>query len=95
MNLLPCRYINNLTDEETSLMKDLSHHMVLRQQQHLVISPWSLMATVLMQNRDGIPVKDLVKEVDWLKRQCYNLGAYVDWPGINYRTFINELQWLY
>ena len=63
------------------LMKDLSHHMVLRQQQHLVISPWSLMATVLVQNRDGITVKDLIKEVEWLKRQCYNLGTYVDWPG--------------
>ena len=63
-------------------MKNLSHHMVLRQQQHLVISPWSLMATVLVQNRDGITVKALIKEVEWLKRQCYNLGTYLDWPGM-------------
>ena len=72
-------------------MKDLSHHMVLRQQQHLVISPWSLMATVLVQNRDGITVKDLIKEVEWLKRQCYNLGTYVDWPGEKLGEIILQL----
>ena len=76
-------------------MKDLSHHMVLRQQQHLVISPWSLMATVLVQNRDGITVKDLIKEVEWLKRQCYNLGTYVDWPGKKRREVISQFTFVF
>ena len=52
-----------------------------RQQGHMIITPWALISTVLMQNRDGIPVKDLVREVEWLKRHGSNLGFYVDWPG--------------
>ena len=47
----------------------------------MIITPWALISTVLMQNRDGIPVKDLVREVEWLKRHGSNLGFYVDWPG--------------
>ena len=76
------RYINNLSVAEGELMKQLAHHVVLKQQSHLIISPWSLMAAVLMQNKEGVCLKDLVKEVEWLKRCAYNLGAHVDWPGL-------------
>ena len=47
----------------------------------MAISPWSIIASVLLQNLEGISVKQLMKEVDWLKRQASNLGAYIDWPG--------------
>ncbi|WAR19959.1 GNPAT-like protein, partial [Mya arenaria] len=46
----------------------------------MAISPWSIIAAVLLQNMDGIPLKQLLKEVEWLKRQASNLGAYIDWP---------------
>jgi len=48
----------------------------------MAISPWSIIAAVLLQNLEGIPLKQLLKEVEWLKRQASNLGAYIDWPGI-------------
>ena len=76
-----CRYINDLTDDEQELTRQLAYHIVRRQQKHMVISPWALVATVLMQNRDGIPTRQLIRETEWLKRQASNLGAYVDWPG--------------
>lgn len=63
------------------MARKLSYEIVRIQQQHFVISPWSLMAAVLIQCEDGLTVKQLVKEVEWLKRQAYNLAAYVDWPG--------------
>ena len=75
------RYINSLTDAEQELTQQLAFRIVRKQQANMVISPWALMATVLMQNRDGILAKQLVKETEWLKRQAANLGAYVDWPG--------------
>jgi len=77
-----CRYINSLKKDELKIIEDLAYHIVRQHQRHFVISPWSVMATILMQSRDGISVKQLVREVDWLKRQAQNLGAYVDWPGI-------------
>lgn len=75
------RYINSLMPEEVNLTRDLAFRIVREQQKHLMISPWSLMAAVLMQSREGISVKQLIKETDWLKRQASNFGAYVDWPG--------------
>lgn len=76
-----CRYINTLLPEEVELTRELAYDIVRRQQQHMVVSSWALMAAVLMQSRDGISVKQLVKEVEWLKRLGLNLGAYIDWPG--------------
>jgi hypothetical protein len=46
----------------------------------MVISPWALIATVMIQNREGIYLTDLMKDVEWLKRNVANLGGYVDWP---------------
>ena len=81
--LIVClRYINNLTSAEEKLTTEIAYLIVAQQQRHLVISPWSLMAAVLMQSGEGgISVKQLTKEAEWLKRQAYSLGAYVDWPG--------------
>ena len=62
-------------------MRSLSSRIVHDQQRHLVISPWSLVAAVLMQSREGIVLSQLARETDWLKRQAANLGAYIDWPG--------------
>lgn len=75
------RYINNLTDDERELTKDLVFEIIRKQQRHLVISPWALIAAVLMQSREGISIKQLIKETEWLKRQAVNNGGYVDWPG--------------
>lgn len=76
------RYINNLTDSENELSKKLAYHLVLEQQKMLVLSPWTLIATVLIQAKGGmVHIKELCKEVDWLKRQLFNLGAYIDWPA--------------
>ena len=80
-DMLHCRYINNLTSEEAELTRSLAYEIVRRQQRHMVVSPWALMAAVLMQSREGVSVRELPRETDWLKRQLVNLGAYVDWPG--------------
>ncbi|KAK6997966.1 dihydroxyacetone phosphate acyltransferase [Biomphalaria glabrata] len=79
-NLAP-RYIASLTNQEQDLIKKLGHHMVLTHQKHMVVSPWNMMAAVLMQCQEGISVRQLAKEVEWVKRQASNMGAYIDWPA--------------
>ncbi|XP_059144177.1 dihydroxyacetone phosphate acyltransferase-like [Physella acuta] len=79
-NLAP-RYIASLTNQEQDLIKKLGHHMVLTHQKHMVVSPWSMMAAVLMQSQGGISLRQLAKEVEWVKRQASNMGAYIDWPA--------------
>lgn len=75
------RYIASLTNEENKLLHSLGYEMVIKQQKRMVISPWSMIAAVMIQNKDGINTKLLIKEVEWIKRQAFNLGAYIDWPG--------------
>uniref|UniRef100_A0A0B6ZSK3 Phospholipid/glycerol acyltransferase domain-containing protein n=2 Tax=Arion vulgaris TaxID=1028688 RepID=A0A0B6ZSK3_9EUPU len=79
-NLAP-RYIASLTNQEQDLIKHLGHHMILTHQKHMVVSPWSMMAVVLMQTQGGVSVRQLAKEVEWVKRQASNMGAYIDWPA--------------
>ncbi|XP_052769101.1 dihydroxyacetone phosphate acyltransferase-like isoform X2 [Mya arenaria] len=74
------RYIASLTIQEQALVHKLSYDVTLQQIRNMAISPWSIIAAVLLQNMDGIPLKQLLKEVEWLKRQASNLGAYIDWP---------------
>ena len=71
----------SLTPEEQSLIQMLGYHMVLVHQHSMVVSPWTMVAAVLMQTQQGVPVKSLVHEVEWVKRLASNLGAYIDWPG--------------
>jgi len=70
-----------LNQAETALIGDLVFEVVRRHQRHMVISSWSLIATILIQSWNGISIPQLIKESDWLKRQAQNFGAYVDWPG--------------
>ncbi|XP_060070929.1 dihydroxyacetone phosphate acyltransferase-like [Ylistrum balloti] len=79
-NLAP-RYIASLSKQETDLLKSLAYDIVLLHLKHMVISPWSMTAAVMVQNKEGIPMRQLVREVEWLKRHALNLGAYIDWPG--------------
>jgi glycerone phosphate O-acyltransferase len=87
------RYINSVNRDEMKLIQDMATEVVRQQQRHLVVSPWAIMATVLIQNRDGISVSQLVRESDWLKRQAQNYGAYVDWPGIS-GHFLRIFHWV-
>ena len=64
------------------MIQKLGYDITLQQLRNMAISPWSIIAAVLLQNLEGIPLKQLLKEVEWLKRQASNLGAYIDWPGI-------------
>lgn len=75
------RYIASLTFQEQALIQKFGYEVTLQQLRNMAISPWSIIAAVLLQNLEGIPLKHLLKEVDWLKRQASNLGAYIDWPG--------------
>ena len=75
------RYIASLAFEEQALIQQLGYEMVLQHLRNMAISPWSIISAVLLQNMEGIHLKQLLKEVDWLKRQASNLGAYIDWPG--------------
>ncbi|KAL4630450.1 dihydroxyacetone phosphate acyltransferase-like [Arapaima gigas] len=57
-------------------------HVVLRLlEENMVLSPWSLMATILMQNLKGMDLKVLTEQTLWLKGLVMGFGAQLDWQA--------------
>lgn len=81
IHALEPRYINNLTNDEQKLVQKLAYLIIEVHHRHMVISPWSVITSVLMQSGEGISLAQLVKEAEWLRRQALNYGGLVDWPG--------------
>ncbi|XP_048842441.1 dihydroxyacetone phosphate acyltransferase [Brienomyrus brachyistius] len=79
-NLIP-RDLPMKPSESIYAFANTTAHLVLRlQQENMVLSPWSLMAIILMQNLGGIHLKLLTKQTVWLKWLVQDFGALVDWP---------------
>ncbi|PVD26429.1 hypothetical protein C0Q70_14106 [Pomacea canaliculata] len=74
------RYIVSLTQEEQEMIRVFGHHVVLVHQHNMVISVWSMVAAILVQSQQGVTVRQMLREVEWMKRLASNLGAYIDWP---------------
>jgi len=55
--------------------------MVMLQQKNMVISPWALLATVIIQNLPSLPLSDLTRHTLWLKAIAETFGAFIDWPS--------------
>ena len=51
------------------------------QEENMVLKPWVLIATVLMQNLDGMELSQLVEQTVWLRDLARSFGAFLDWPG--------------
>lgn len=75
------RYIVSLFKEEIEFFKILGYDVVMKYLKYMVIFFWFLIVFVLVQNKEGIIVKQLIREVEWIKRQVFNLGVYIDWLG--------------
>uniref|UniRef100_A0A8C5CY21 Glyceronephosphate O-acyltransferase 2 n=1 Tax=Gadus morhua TaxID=8049 RepID=A0A8C5CY21_GADMO len=64
----------------------LAHRVVRDQEQGAVLSPWSLMATVLLQSpvpslvQEGLPWGALAQRTLWLRGHALAFGARLNWP---------------
>ncbi|XP_039272500.2 dihydroxyacetone phosphate acyltransferase-like [Styela clava] len=60
------RYMLRLTSAEQSYLNDLAFKVIQIQQKNMVISVWSLIATVLIHSLGGLKFIDLIKQIQWL-----------------------------
>ncbi|XP_071963350.1 dihydroxyacetone phosphate acyltransferase-like [Antedon mediterranea] len=74
------RFLFSLTKSDQRFIFELAYTVLLEQQKTLVISPWVLIASLLLQSPGGIPLEYLCKRVEWLKDIFVNLGGNVKWP---------------
>ncbi|XP_059838189.1 dihydroxyacetone phosphate acyltransferase [Hypanus sabinus] len=79
-NLLPRHIPRKPSGDVYSFLDTLGHRIVVLQQKNMVMSPWVLMATVVIQNLPGLTLSDLTRQTLWLKAIAETFGAFIDWP---------------
>ncbi|MBN3318607.1 GNPAT acyltransferase, partial [Atractosteus spatula] len=79
-NLLP-RDLPRMPSEDTQVfVNETAHRIVRLQEEKQVLSPWFLIATILMQNLRGIEFSLLIEKTVWLGNLAQTFGAVLDWP---------------
>lgn len=79
-NLVP-RYIPQKPSEDMqAFVTDVAYRMQLLQIQNLVLSPWVLVASLLLQHRPAMGFDALVEKTLWLKGLTLAFGGFLMWP---------------
>ncbi|KAL4649155.1 dihydroxyacetone phosphate acyltransferase [Arapaima gigas] len=79
-NLVP-RHIPRRPSEETlRFVNDAAYRLVRLQEENMVLRPWVLVATLLLQNLDGMEIEQLTEQTAWLRSLALAFGAFLDWP---------------
>ncbi|KAJ8410264.1 hypothetical protein AAFF_G00202450 [Aldrovandia affinis] len=79
-NLVPRDLPMKLSEGSQAFVNATAHTVVRLQEANMVLSSWSLMATILMQNLGGIDCDSLTQQTQWLRRLALDFGAHLDWP---------------
>ncbi|XP_041815042.1 dihydroxyacetone phosphate acyltransferase isoform X2 [Chelmon rostratus] len=86
-NLIPRDLPQKPTAEAQACVSWLAHLMVRIQEEGSLISPWSLMACLLLQaptavlSEEGLPWHQLTDKTLWLRKLALDFGARLNWPG--------------
>lgn len=77
------KHLRNMPPEggEEAFVRVLAHEVVRLQERGMVVSPWSLVALILLQNPEGLDLDMLTKRTTWLRDLVLKFGAHLDWPG--------------
>ncbi|KAM9354740.1 dihydroxyacetone phosphate acyltransferase isoform 2-T2 [Pholidichthys leucotaenia] len=86
-NLIPRDLPQKPSAEAQACVSWLAHLMVRTQEEGSLISPWSLMACLLLQapapvlTEEGLPWHHLTEKTLWLRKLALDFGAHLNWPG--------------
>ncbi|KAL2770681.1 dihydroxyacetone phosphate acyltransferase isoform 1 [Daubentonia madagascariensis] len=79
-NLVP-RYIPQKQSADMhAFVTEVAYKVQLLQIENLVLSPWSLIVAVLLQNRPSMDFDALVEKTLWLKGLTQVFGGFLIWP---------------
>ncbi|KAJ6664636.1 hypothetical protein lerEdw1_006209 [Lerista edwardsae] len=79
-NLVPRHIPQKPSEEIQKFVSDVAYKVELLQIENMVLSPWILTATVLLQNLPAIDIELLVEKTLWLKGVTQAFGGFLDWP---------------
>ncbi|XP_051500806.1 dihydroxyacetone phosphate acyltransferase isoform X1 [Myxocyprinus asiaticus] len=79
-NLLSRHIPQKPSTDTQRFLTDAAFRLVRIQEENMVLKPWVLIATLLLQNPDGLDLCSLTEQTDWLRHLALSLGAFLDWP---------------
>ncbi|XP_016410596.1 dihydroxyacetone phosphate acyltransferase-like [Sinocyclocheilus rhinocerous] len=79
-NLLPRCIPQKPSADTHEFLNDTAFRLVRIQEGNMVLKPWVLIATLLLQNPDGMDLSSLAEQTDWLRHLALAFGAFLDWP---------------
>nr|XP_021532844.1 dihydroxyacetone phosphate acyltransferase isoform X2 [Aotus nancymaae] len=86
-NLVP-RYIPQKQPEDVhAFVTEVAYKMQLLQIENMVLSPWTLIIAVLLQNRPSMDLDALLEKTLWLKGLTQAFGGFLIWPEDVYSCF--------
>ncbi|XP_044866836.1 dihydroxyacetone phosphate acyltransferase isoform X5 [Mauremys mutica] len=78
--LVPRHLPQRLSEDIQEFVTDVAYKMELLQIENMVLSPWVLIASVLLQNLPAIDFELLVEKTLWLKGLTQAFGGFLEWP---------------
>ena len=77
------RYMLKLSSEEQLSMKVLAYQVLIKQQNNMTCSPFTVIAAIMSLHSRGMTLSSLVDEMQWLKPILGKCGARIVWPSSN------------
>ncbi|NXO65895.1 GNPAT acyltransferase, partial [Phainopepla nitens] len=79
-NLVPRHLPQKPSEDIQEFVSDVAYKMELLQIENMVLSPWVLVAAVLLQNLPAMEFELLIEKTLWLKDLTQTFGGFIDWP---------------
>ncbi|XP_028903351.1 dihydroxyacetone phosphate acyltransferase isoform X2 [Ornithorhynchus anatinus] len=79
-NLVPRHVPQKPSEEALAFANDVAFRVELLQIENMALSPWTLVATVLLQNLPALDLTLLVEKTLWLKGLIQAFGGFLVWP---------------
>lgn len=78
------RYIPKRASEDVqTFVNDAAYKLVRAQEENMVLKPWVLLSSILLQTEDldrGLPLAELTEQALWLRDLCRQYGGFLHWP---------------
>ncbi|NXA38173.1 GNPAT acyltransferase, partial [Eudromia elegans] len=79
-NLVPRHLPQKPSEDIQEFVSDVAYKMELMQIENMVLSPWVLVAAVLLQNLPAMDFELLIEKTLWLKGLTQTFGGFIEWP---------------
>ncbi|NXL00089.1 GNPAT acyltransferase, partial [Mesembrinibis cayennensis] len=79
-NLVPRHLPQKPSEDIQEFVSDVAYKMELLQIENMVLSPWVLIAAVLLQNLPAMDFELLIEKTLWLKGLTQTFGGFIEWP---------------